>query len=54
MQTTMSQARAFIQDAAGAGAMEYCLLIVGIAIGLLTAIYAIGAKLSSMVGQFSL
>lgn len=54
MQTPMSQAKGFIQAAEGAGAMEYCLLIAGIAIGLLTAIYAIGAKLASMVGQFSL
>jgi Flp pilus assembly pilin Flp len=53
MQTVMSQAKAFIQDAEGAGAMEYCLLIVGIAIGLLTAIYAIGAKVNLLLSPLS-
>ena len=47
MQTLMNQIQAFIRDEDGASAVEYGLLVAGIAVAVMTAIYAIGSTLST-------
>ncbi len=47
MQTLMNQIKAFIRDEDGASAVEYGLLVAGIAVAVMTAIYAIGTSLST-------
>ncbi len=47
MQTLMNQIKAFIRNEDGASAVEYGLLVAGIAVAVMTAIYAIGTTLSS-------
>jgi Flp pilus assembly pilin Flp len=46
MARRLSQAKVFFHETKGAGVVEYGLLITGIALGLITAIYAIGAQLT--------
>ncbi len=50
MNTWMSKIKAFIKDEEGASAVEYGLLVAGIAVAVMTAIYAIGTTLS---GKFT-
>jgi pilus assembly protein Flp/PilA len=47
MKTLINQARAFIKDEEGASAVEYGLLIAGIAVVVMGAIYAIGTSLNT-------
>ena len=47
MQTLMNQIKAFIRNEDGASAVEYGLLVAGIAVAVMTAIYAIGTNLST-------
>ncbi len=47
MKTLMNQIKAFIRDENGASAVEYGLLVAGIAVAVMTAIYAIGTSLST-------
>jgi pilus assembly protein Flp/PilA len=47
MKTWMNQAVAFVADEGGASAVEYGLLIAGIAAVVMTVIYAIGTSLST-------
>ncbi len=50
MKTLMSRIKAFIREEDGASAVEYGLLIAGIAVAVMGAIYAIGTSLS---GKFT-
>ena len=47
MQTLMNQIKAFIRNEDGASAVEYGLLVAGIAVAVMTAVYAIGTTLST-------
>lgn len=47
MQTLMNQIKAFIRNEEGASAVEYGLLVAGIAVAVMTAVYAIGTTLST-------
>ena len=47
MQTLLNQIKAFIRDEDGASAVEYGLLVAGIAVAVMTAVYAIGTSLST-------
>ena len=47
MQTLMNQIQDFIRNEEGASAVEYGLLVAGIAVAVMTAIYAIGTTLST-------
>lgn len=47
MNTLMNQIKAFVREEDGASAVEYGLLVAGIAVAVMTAIYAIGTTLSS-------
>ncbi len=47
MQTLMNQIKAFMRNEDGASAVEYGLLVAGIAVAVMTAIYAIGTTLST-------
>ncbi len=47
MQTLLNQIKDFIRNEDGASAVEYGLLVAGIAVAVMTAIYAIGTNLSS-------
>jgi pilus assembly protein Flp/PilA len=47
MKTLMNQIMAFVNDEAGASAVEYGLLIAGIAAVVMVAIYAIGTALNT-------
>ncbi len=46
MNTWLSKIKTFVQDEAGASAVEYGLLVAGIAVAIMTAIYALGNNLS--------
>lgn len=46
MKTLMNHIRAFIQEEDGASAVEYGLLVAGIAVAVMGGIYAIGTTLS--------
>jgi pilus assembly protein Flp/PilA len=50
MNTLMSQIKAFVREEEGASAVEYGLLVAGIAVAVMAGIYAIGTSLS---GKFS-
>ncbi len=50
MKTLMNRVRAFIREEEGASAVEYGLLVAGIAVAVMGAIYAIGTSLS---GKFN-
>jgi pilus assembly protein Flp/PilA len=47
MNTLMNQIKAFIREEDGASAVEYGLLVAGIAVAVMTAIYAIGTSLNT-------
>jgi len=47
MKTLMNQIKAFVNDEEGASAVEYGLLIAGIAAVVMVAIYAIGTALNT-------
>ena len=47
MNTWMSKIKDFVREEDGASAVEYGLLVAGIAVAVMTAIYAIGTTLSS-------
>ena len=47
MKELLNKAQAFIKDEEGASAVEYGLLIAGIAVAVMTAIYAIGTNLNT-------
>lgn len=47
MKKLMNEVKAFIRDEEGASAVEYGLLIAGIAVAVMTAIYAIGVNLNT-------
>ncbi len=47
MNTLMSQVMAFVRDEEGASAVEYGLLIAGIAVAVMGAIYTIGTNLNT-------
>ena len=47
MKKLMNQAQAFIRDEEGASAVEYGLLIAGIAVAVMAAIYTIGTNLNT-------
>jgi pilus assembly protein Flp/PilA len=47
MKNLLAKAQAFINDEEGASAVEYGLLIAGIAVAVMTAIYSIGTNLST-------
>jgi pilus assembly protein Flp/PilA len=47
MNTLMSQIKAFVREEEGASAVEYGLLVAGIAVAVMAGIYAIGTNLSS-------
>ena len=47
MKNFMKQAKAFIRDEEGASAVEYGLLIAGIAVAVMAAIYTIGVNLNT-------
>jgi pilus assembly protein Flp/PilA len=47
MKNLLTKAQAFILDEAGASAVEYGLLIAGIAVAVMTAIYTIGTNLNT-------
>ncbi len=51
MKTLTSRIKAFIRDEDGASAVEYGLLIAGIAVAVMGAIYTIGTTLSSKFGS---
>ncbi len=50
MNTLMSQVMAFVRDEEGASAVEYGLLIAGIAAVVMAAIYGIGTALNTKFG----
>jgi pilus assembly protein Flp/PilA len=47
MKDLLAQARAFIRDEDGASAVEYGLLIAGIAVAVMATIYTIGTNLNT-------
>jgi pilus assembly protein Flp/PilA len=47
MKRLLAQVRAFIQDEEGASAVEYGLLIAGIAVAVMGAIYTIGTNMNT-------
>ena len=47
MQTLINRAKAFIREEEGASAVEYGLLIAGIAVAVMAAIYTIGVNLNT-------
>ena len=47
MKTLMNQIKAFITEEDGASAVEYGLLVAGIAVAVMAAIYAIGTNLNT-------
>lgn len=47
MNTLMNQIKAFIRNEDGASAVEYGLLVAGIAVAVMSGIYLIGSNLSS-------
>ncbi len=47
MKTLITKAQAFIRDEEGASAVEYGLLIAGIAVAVMGAIYTIGTNLNT-------
>ena len=47
MKTLINRAQAFIRDEEGASAVEYGLLIAGIAVAVMAAIYTIGTNLNT-------
>jgi len=47
MKKLLAKTQAFIRDEEGASAVEYGLLIAGIAVAVMAAIYAIGTNLNS-------
>lgn len=51
MRTLMNQIQAFIRNEDGASAVEYGLLVAGIAVAVMTAVYAIGTTLSTKFGE---
>jgi pilus assembly protein Flp/PilA len=51
MKVLFASALAFIRDEEGASAVEYGLLIAGIAVAVMTAIYTIGTNLNSKFGS---
>jgi pilus assembly protein Flp/PilA len=51
MKELLSKAHAFIMDEEGASAVEYGLLIAGIAVAVMTTIYTIGTNLNSKFGS---
>lgn len=53
MKTFLVRAKAFIREEEGASAVEYGLLIAGIAVGVMAAIYTIGTNLSSKFSSVS-
>ncbi|MCX5892582.1 MAG: Flp family type IVb pilin [Deltaproteobacteria bacterium] len=50
MNTLISKIKAFVNEEDGASAVEYGLLVAGIAVAVMTAVYAIGTTLS---GKFA-
>jgi pilus assembly protein Flp/PilA len=53
MQTLMNQIKAFIRNEDGASAVEYGLLIAGIAVAVMAGVYAIGTTLSGKFASVS-
>ncbi|MFI5331849.1 MAG: Flp family type IVb pilin [Desulfobaccales bacterium] len=51
MNTLMSQIKAFVREEEGASAVEYGLLVAGIAVAVMAGIYAIGSNLSTTFGN---
>jgi pilus assembly protein Flp/PilA len=49
----MRRMRAFLADARGSTAIEYCLIIAGIALALVTALYSAGAEFFSLYAGIS-
>ncbi len=49
----MRRMRAFLADARGSTAIEYCLIIAGIALALVTALYSAGAELFNLYAGIS-
>jgi pilus assembly protein Flp/PilA len=47
MNTWISKIKAFVKEEEGASAVEYGLLVAGIAVAVMTAVYAIGTTLST-------
>jgi pilus assembly protein Flp/PilA len=43
--------KAFVQDEEGASAVEYALLVAGIAVAIVTAVYALGTQINTMFGN---
>ncbi len=48
MQSLLIKARTFLQDEEGASAVEYGLLVAGIAVAIIVSVYALGTKINSM------
>ncbi|MCX5888206.1 MAG: Flp family type IVb pilin [Deltaproteobacteria bacterium] len=51
MNTLISKIKAFVNEEDGASAVEYGLLVAGIAVAVMTAVYAIGTTLSTKFGE---
>jgi pilus assembly protein Flp/PilA len=43
--------KAFVQNEDGASAVEYALLVAGIAVAIVTAVYALGSQINTMFGN---
>ncbi len=48
MQSLLIKARTFLQDEEGASAVEYGLLVAGIAVAIIVSVYALGTKINGM------
>jgi pilus assembly protein Flp/PilA len=53
MKNLLAKAWAFVQDEEGASAVEYGLLIAGIAVAVMGAVYAIGTNLNAKFNDVS-